>query len=246
MRIIGLILKWVGIVFIVLLVLSAGAVFMVEIPVVLALGWIRFLRDNVATMEVNPLLWAEAAGCIVALGFGGHWFARWLYGEMAPGAAQPWRPGWTVAGLAGVLLLFVAGIATIGITHQAAWLFTAKEPFIKNTWEARINISRALSEARSLQEAVEEAHRRAGQLPGSDADAGLRQRFQPTQHVLAQSVGQGGVIRIEFAESVAGGGIVTLTPSLEGSSIKWACRSSLPRRDLPGSCATALSEGPQR
>ena len=109
---------------------------------------------------------------------------------MAPGAVQPWRPGWTVVGLAAVLLLFIAGIATIGITHQTAWLFTAKEPFIKNSWDTRINISRALSEVRPLQEAVEEAHRRAGRLPGSDAEAGSPQRFQPTKNVLAQSVGR--------------------------------------------------------
>ena len=236
MRIIRLILKWVGIVFLVLLVLSGGAIFVVEIPAVLALGWIRFLRDNLETMEVNPLLWAEAAGCIVALGIGGHWFARWLYGEMAPGAPQPWRPGWTIAGLAAVLLLFIAGIATIGITHQTAWLFTAKEPFIRNTWDARINISRALSEARASQEAVEEAHRRTGRFPGSDAEAGLPQRFQPTKNVLAQSVGPGGVIRIDFAEAVAGGGVVTLTPSFEGATLKWTCRSTLPQRELPASC----------
>jgi hypothetical protein len=236
MRIIGLILKWVGILFVVLLVLSGGAIFLVEIPLTLAFGWFGFMRDNLATMDMNPLLWAEAAGCIVALGFGGHWFACWLYGEMAPSAPQPWRPGWTVAGLAAVLLLFIAGIATIGITHQTAWLFTAKEPFIKNSWEARINISRALSEAGSLREAVEEAHRRTGRLPGSNADAGAPPRFQPTRYVLAQSVGQDGVIRIEFSELVAGGGVVTLTPALEGSSIKWACRATLPQRELPASC----------
>jgi hypothetical protein len=236
MRIVGLILKWVGILFVVLLVLSGGGIFLVEIPVILAFGWIGFLRDNLATMEVNPLLWAEAAGCIVALGLGGHWFARWLYGEMTPGAVQPWRPGWTVAGLAALLLLFIAGIATIGITHQTAWVFTAKEPFIRNTWEARINVSRALSEVGQLKEAVEEAHRRTGRLPGSEAEAGLSRGFEPTNYVLERSVGQGGVIRIEFAKSVAGGGVLTLTPAAEGNAIKWVCRSSLPQRELPGSC----------
>lgn len=236
MRIVWTILKWVAILFVVLLLAGSGAIFLLEIPFVLAFGWIRFLNENLATMEVNPPLWAEAAGCVVVLGFGGHWFARWLYREIAPGAPGPWRPGWTVAGLAGLLLLFVAGIATIGITHQAAWLFTAKGPLLKNSWAARMLISRELSAARPLQDAVGEAHRRMRRLPSTDAEAGWTEGFQPTQDVLVRSIVSGGVVRIEFGESVAGGGAVTLTPEPEGDSLKWHCRSTLPQRELPASC----------
>lgn len=236
MRIVWTILKWVGILFIVLLLVGGGGIFLLEIPVALAFGWIRFLRENLAMMELNPLLWAEAAGCVVALGLGGHWFARWLYGEMAPTAVQPWRPGWTIAGLGAVLLLFIAGIATIGITHQTAWLFTAKGPLLRNSWATRMQVSTELAAARPLQDAVQEAHRRTGRLPATDAEAGWTGRFQPTQDVLARSVVTGGVVRIEFAESIAGGGILTLTPAPEGDSLQWTCRSTLPQRELPASC----------
>src|SRR5262249_33914379 len=37
----------------------------------------------------------------------------------------PWRLRWTLALVAVVVLMFVAGIAAVGLTHQTIWLMTA-------------------------------------------------------------------------------------------------------------------------
>lgn len=236
MRILERILKWAAIFIVVLLVLPGfGLWFLLDIPYTLAFGWIAFLRNNLATMEVSPLLLAEAAVCIAALGVGGHWFARWLYREMAPNGLA-WRPGWTVAGLGAVLLLFLAGIATIGITHQAAWLFTAKGPLVEDAYSARARVSEAILSGSAAKSAVIEAYHKTGRLPASGAEAGLTEPFQATRHTKSLAVGPGGVIRVEVPESISGGGEITLTPSPSGETITWKCRSTLPRKVLPSVC----------
>jgi hypothetical protein len=237
MRIFGRILKWAAIFLVALLVLSAfGMGFLLDVPFRLAFGWIGFLNGNLAMMKVNPLLLAEAAVCVAALGIGGHWFARWLCREMADDAPVPWRPRWTIAGLGGVLLLFVAGIATIGITHQAAWLFTAKGPLIEDAYSARTRVSEAILSGSALKSAITESYQKTGRLPASAAEAGLSEPFQPTPHAKALSVGAGGVIRVEVPESLSGGGEITLTPSSTGETLAWTCRSTLPPKVLPSAC----------
>jgi len=57
---------------------------------------------------------------------GGHVFLKWLYRETTRG--QAWRLRWTLCGTALILLLFVAGIAAVGVSHQAAWLATSPTP----------------------------------------------------------------------------------------------------------------------
>jgi hypothetical protein len=56
-------------------------------------------------------------------------FLGWLYGQStAEGPPRRWRKRWTAAILAAVVLMFAAGIAAIGITHQTAWLLNSPEP----------------------------------------------------------------------------------------------------------------------
>jgi hypothetical protein len=52
----------------------------------------------------------------------------WLRQSSDAEAAPRWKARWSLAITATVGLLFVAGIAVIGITHQTAWLATAPEP----------------------------------------------------------------------------------------------------------------------
>lgn len=63
------------------------------------------------------------AACLVGLTLGVHYFGQWFAAHR--GAAWPWRRTVQFVGI--VLLLFVAGIAAIGITHQATWLATSEE-----------------------------------------------------------------------------------------------------------------------
>jgi hypothetical protein len=241
MRILWSVVKWTAFLFLALIVLAFfGGSFLVEIPFTLAFGWIPFLRDNFAAMEINPLLLAEAAVCVGALATGGHWFARWLYREMVPNATVPWRPGWTVAGLGGVLLLFAAGIATIGITHQAAWLYTAKGPLLQDAFGDRTRVAQALVAAAEAQRAVAGTFEKTGKLPATNAEAGWVPR-PAGRHATALAVGPGGVVSLEIAEAVAGGGIIALTPVPDGGTLNWKCRSTLPLRVLPSSCRDKIT-----
>jgi hypothetical protein len=236
MRTFWRILKWGTILLFVMFLLAlSGASFLIEIPFRLAFGWIGFLRDNLATMRLNLLLITEALVSVALLAAGGHWFARWLYREMVPDAPGPWRPGWTVAGLGGVLLLFVAGIATIGITHQAAWLFTAKGPLLQDSFTDRARVTEAMLAATDARNAVAEAYARTGKLPASAGEANWSPPA-PRKAAKAIALGQGGVVSVEIDERIAGGGIITLTPAVEGAALTWKCRASLPKRVLPSQC----------
>ena len=67
--------------------------------------------------------------CLVALTFGLQWFLSWFYKQLQVKSANPaprdWSRSWTLRTLALVVLMFVAGISAIGVTHQTAWLVSS-------------------------------------------------------------------------------------------------------------------------
>jgi prepilin-type processing-associated H-X9-DG protein len=89
-------------------------------------GWAAYASSTLPRVSVR---WGAAASLVVYLlvfTLGAHVFLRWLYRETTRG--QSWRFRWTLCGTAIVLLLFVAGIAAVGVSHQAAWLATSPVP----------------------------------------------------------------------------------------------------------------------
>lgn len=46
--------------------------------------------------------------------------AHWLGRSLRPG----WRPVWTALLLLTFVLLFISGVASVGVAHQTAWLLT--------------------------------------------------------------------------------------------------------------------------
>jgi hypothetical protein len=97
----------------------------VEVPVFLLIGWAFYPIRRMRETEVDWANVGTAAVALVLLTLGLHAFCRWFYASRRPGQSWPWR--WSL-GLIGILLLaFVAGIAAIGITHQATWLATTNE-----------------------------------------------------------------------------------------------------------------------
>lgn len=106
-----------------------GAAWIVETPVYLLFGWVLYPFHSMGEASID---WSNLAISLIALTFltlGVHAFARWFHASGKPVRSWQWR--WTF-GLVGILLFaFVAGIAAIGITHQATWLVTNKEPLIE-------------------------------------------------------------------------------------------------------------------
>jgi hypothetical protein len=117
------------------LALCIGCLFPFQIVYYLAVGWFLYLNRVIPEIQVNWSGVATAVVCLALLAVGLHWFLRWLSSARAP-EAKPWPFRWTATILSVVVLVFVAGIAVVGITHQTAWIATSPEPIIYSSWEA--------------------------------------------------------------------------------------------------------------
>jgi hypothetical protein len=102
----------------------------------LLFGWVRFIQDVVPRITIE---WSQVVTiviCIAILSFGLHRFLSWLHLERqrvqdSPPASQ-WPVRWSLSLVGLVLLLFTAGIAVVGVTHQTSWILTSPEPMILN------------------------------------------------------------------------------------------------------------------
>ena len=134
---------------VVLLLLSCGGLdFVIQGVFYLVAGWAFFLDRVGPLVRPNPAEVAVFAAAFGVVTLGSHWFCRWLYagwnrsGDAVP-AVWPWR--WT-GRLVGVLvLLFVAGTAGVGVTHQTGWLITSPEPIVRLTGGVRVAAARTVS-----------------------------------------------------------------------------------------------------
>ncbi|MGB7157237.1 MAG: H-X9-DG-CTERM domain-containing protein [Tepidisphaeraceae bacterium] len=95
----------------------------------LSLGWASYLMRVIPNVRVNPVGVATAITCLVATLSLGHAFARWL--RRATDPTEPWHARWTIAIVAIVLLMFVAGIGATGVGHQTAWLARSERPMFE-------------------------------------------------------------------------------------------------------------------
>jgi prepilin-type N-terminal cleavage/methylation domain-containing protein/prepilin-type processing-associated H-X9-DG protein len=100
----------------------------------LIFGWAVFLWDVVPRIRVDYGGLATAGVCMALLAFGTHRFLGWFYGHLGregdPDSSEgrPWPAKWTATLVGGIVVMFVAGIATAGLAHQVGWLVTSKEP----------------------------------------------------------------------------------------------------------------------
>lgn len=245
MRAVRKVLKWalyllLGLFAVILFVGIVGA-WPIEIVWFLAFGWIQFLAKNVATMALNLALIAEGVVCAVALAIGTHYFCRWLYRECGSSTGRAWRWQWTASGLALVLLLFVAGIGTIGVTHQAAWLFNSGDPLLVSSWSARSRVSEALLVASGVRSNVRDYYDSNGRLPQSNEEAGYSRDMAPeSKLVSAIEIREKGVVAVTLHKDRdwPDGGEITLTPTEDAVAkrLTWKCRSTLAPKLLPRDC----------
>src|SRR5512141_2240842 len=94
------VLKWAFYLFLCLFGIAIFGLWPIEIGWYLTFGWIHFIVKNMATVELNPVLFGEGIACTVALGVGSHYFCRWLYREACASPEVGWRWQWTASGLA--------------------------------------------------------------------------------------------------------------------------------------------------
>jgi hypothetical protein len=103
----------------------------------LGLGWIWYLARVLP--ELAPDFGAILTGgiCLVGVTVGLHFFLRWLHRQVYPresGTLTGWARRRTLALVGVVLLMFVAGIGAVGVSHQVGWLIRSGEPFIDHSY----------------------------------------------------------------------------------------------------------------
>jgi hypothetical protein len=133
------VIAWGGLLALVLLVSFS------EFARALLLGWLFFLWRVLPQIKVN---WGTAAVALTALilfsagihWIGSSWYRRTYRGEITP--RPKWRLRWSLTIVAGVFLLFAAGISLIGVVHQTSWLATSPEPIYASAFKTRTDSSK--------------------------------------------------------------------------------------------------------
>jgi hypothetical protein len=103
--------------------------------VALLFGWLRHAFGVLPHVTLNPSGIGLFALCLVAAAVVGHRFCRWLW--QGSGRTEPWRARWTLAGLAGILLLFASGMAFTGAAHQIGWLLRSPSALVRSPGNER-------------------------------------------------------------------------------------------------------------
>ena len=93
-------------------------------------GWWGYLARVIPRVTVSRAGLATVTLCGVLFLLGLHGFLRWLHREMVRDERR-WKMRWTLSIVSVVMLMFAAGIATVGVTHQTAWLLTSKRPLLE-------------------------------------------------------------------------------------------------------------------
>jgi prepilin-type processing-associated H-X9-DG protein len=112
----------------------------VQILVFVPLGWIWFLGRVIADVRLDAWGLATAIVCLVFLAFGLHFFCGWLAHQIekkrnaAEALPRPWTWRRTLTICSVMLLMFVSGIAVVGMTHQSVWLVTSPEPLLTSSF----------------------------------------------------------------------------------------------------------------
>ena len=136
--------KSAGCLFVVIFLLAfIGLVFFVEIPFLVAFGWIFFLIRTVPNIQPDWSAIGLAAIALALLVAGIHRVgSRWMLNGLTPGEASlspnatkskpGWQMRWTANLVAALFLAFTAGISVVGMVHQLVWMTTGTEQMIIN------------------------------------------------------------------------------------------------------------------
>jgi prepilin-type processing-associated H-X9-DG protein len=109
-----------------------GMVFPLQLGLYLAFGWVIFLAKVLPQVQVAWSGVALAVICLGAFAVGVHWFLGWMFAQIRP--ERRWKLRWTASLVGVIVVMFVAGLATAGMAHQAGWLLTAKDSLTSESW----------------------------------------------------------------------------------------------------------------
>lgn len=120
--VLGIIATLVGLAF------SSSGTWLLEIPFTLALGWVAYIWRVIPKLNPDPWTVGTAIACLAGVTVGSHYFLRWVAGSES---RWPWKRTLRIVGL--IVLMFVSGIAVVGMIHQTSWLVRSPEPLTIHT-----------------------------------------------------------------------------------------------------------------
>jgi hypothetical protein len=148
-----------------------GVAWPAQVVGILGLGWAWFLARVIPDMTVDGAGVATALLTLAGLAFGLHLFLRWLSANLPQPQAdagisrRPWRMRWTSSIVGVVLLMFVAGIAAVGMTHQTTWLVTSPEPLIGSGGRQRAARTISANNLKQMARGLRERHDKHKSFP---------------------------------------------------------------------------------
>ena len=96
-------------------------------------GWWSVLRRVAPQVEINIAGIATAVACVAVIVFLLHRVGVWLYAEVRAKHQRTdwptaWRWSWTLCLLATIVLMFVAGLAGVGLFRTTTWFLQGSAP----------------------------------------------------------------------------------------------------------------------
>lgn len=125
-----------GVVFVAMVFLCMGQVWVLSVPFQLAFGWLTFLKEVVPEVTLRWGAIVEFLVVAAVLGAGSHLFLRWLWRQLRAEAREdlPWRPRWSASLLLVGVLLFAATMASVGIGHHVGWMMSGRARLLRSSW----------------------------------------------------------------------------------------------------------------
>ena len=102
-------------------------------------GWALYLARVIPEIQFSASGWLTFAVCGTLFAAGLHLIANRLIGTNRTSPSQPphaWSMTSTARVVGLIVVLFTAGIAIVGVSHQVIWLLTSPQPLVTSSWEA--------------------------------------------------------------------------------------------------------------
>jgi hypothetical protein len=154
----------------ILLSVLFGMYWPVQLLVLAAFGWIGYLARVGPQIRPDWSAMGMGLGALALFAVGLHWFMAWFYAAAIAAKSNlseaasfgqsngaGWLMRWTLSVVVIVVMMFVAGISMVGITHQVVWLADSKEPLVNDSF-ARFREMRLKMQQRAEKEEMEVQH----------------------------------------------------------------------------------------
>jgi len=165
----------------VFLLFCLGCLFPLDFAFSLIAGWVFYLVRVAPQITWNWSGIFTAVVCLVILAFGLQRFLSWFYRQLQTKRGTPapkaWSWKWTLRILGLVVLMFVAGLSAIGITHQTAWLITSPGPLLEGGMREPVYRTQSANNLHQIGLACHNYHDTFKQLPPGGT-------FDPEGHML--------------------------------------------------------------